>query len=146
LGKQEVLTRIESSLRWLDAGPTDKFVRRLNQTTQQSDDSIRVSTSCLPTLAKELVSRTGVKPMTRFASAPRAYRCRPENLSGGPASSQGSDDSIRGSTSRLPKPRKHVPVLPASSQRSDDMIRVSTSCLPMPAETLIRRTGTEPEK
>jgi Zn-finger nucleic acid-binding protein len=26
LGKQEVLTRIESSLRWLDAGPKDKFL------------------------------------------------------------------------------------------------------------------------
>jgi hypothetical protein len=78
--------------------------------------------------------------VTRFESAPFTRSVRPKNLCVGPASSQRCDDSIRVSTSCLPKLAaklaEQLSVRPLSSHRSGDSIRVSTSRLPNPAKDL----------
>jgi hypothetical protein len=129
----KVMTRFESALlpcprtENLPVGPAS---------SQRCDDWIQVSTSrwpcaaenktCLPDRhqANEVMTRSesallafqkqpktcpsdpcrANDVMTRFESAPLP----PKNLSAGPASSQGSDDSIRVSTARLPMPAKKL--------------------------------------
>jgi hypothetical protein len=129
-GDREVLTRIESSLRWLDAGPTDKFfgwggqargaysVTRI-ESSRRWFEAGPLDHYCRPAWArfesslqwleagptdKSLAGLGTQKVMTRFESATLVCRSQQNNLSDRPAQSQRSDDSIRVSTSCWPKP------------------------------------------
>jgi hypothetical protein len=102
-----VLTRFESAPRAAQAGK--KHLSVGSASSQRSDDSIRVSTFCLPKPS----SRPKTCPsdrhqahevMTRFASALLAFSSRPQSLSVRPTSNEVNDDSIRVGTSCLPKP------------------------------------------
>jgi hypothetical protein len=123
----EVMTRFESAPLVCSSRPDHLSVGPASG--QPSDDSIRVSTSCLPTPAGHQAN----KVMTRFESAPRACPNQPKTcLSDGPRTNEVMT-RFESSSLACPSWPPNLSVGPASSQRSDDLIRVSTSCLPKPA-------------